>query len=562
MTPAAPRLPSLWRRVPNTPDDWFSAEELDRARRYRKPVSRARLLRMAVSTVALLVIVFAEMAPKLVDGLDITNWVLQLIVIVLFLELVSTVISTPFDAWLELRHDREWELSTQTERGFAADLAKGLVLGLIVNVVLLLPLVWVIRTTPTWWLWGWLVMVTFTIGLGFLYPVLIAPIFNTFTPLEDEDMNGRVDRIADIAGVQISGTYVADESKRSRRDNAYVAGLGATRRVVLFDTLLEHPPEVVEQVVAHEIGHWRLKHLRKQLPVIALLLLALFAGLKAFSEWTWIFEQAGVTTSGDVPYCRSAHGPAAAGPGGPDRLRPAGAAHRVRLAGLRASGRHRGPGPAGAAPDDARHATGPAHQEPGRSRARSDQAPPGQPSAGCRAHGPHVRVGGQQGRPGQPVTGAGSGARAALQVGEALGHDAPPDPPAPLLADDQPGLGEDLGVVADRRLRLARAVLQVAGAHLAGAGDQAEQAEPDRIGQRGEAGGERRSASASSRGAPSTDGQQPATARRRRSCAGWRSRLPLLDIVLTNVDTFAMSRCIDHRRIYQEDARCPESSSP
>lgn len=298
----SPRLPSLWWRVPNTPDDWFSPDELDRARRYRKPVGRARLVRMAISTVALLVIVFAEVAPKLVDALDITNWVLQLIVIVLFLELVSTVISTPFDAWLELRHDREWELSTQTERGFAGDLAKGLVLGLIVNVVLLLPLIWVIRTTPTWWLWGWLVMVTFTIGLGFLYPILIAPIFNTFTPLEDEDMNGRVDRIADIAGVKISGTYVADESKRSRRDNAYVAGLGATRRVVLFDTLLEHPPEVVEQVVAHEIGHWRLKHLRKQLPVIALLLLALFGGLKLFSEWTWIFEQAGVTTTGDIPY--------------------------------------------------------------------------------------------------------------------------------------------------------------------------------------------------------------------------------------------------------------------
>lgn len=302
VTSSDSRMPSLWRRVPNTPDDWFSPDELDRARRYRKPVGRARLIRMAISTVALLVIVFAEVAPNLVDALDLTNWVLQLVVIVLLLELVSTVISTPFDAWLELRHDREWELSTQTERGFAADLAKGLVLGLIVNVVLLLPLVWVIRTTPTWWLWGWLVMVTFTIGLGFLYPVLIAPIFNTFTPLEDEDMNRRVDRIADVAGVQISGTYVADESKRSRRDNAYVAGLGATRRVVLFDTLLEHPPEVVEQVVAHEIGHWRLKHLRKQLPVIALLLLALFAGLKAFSEWTWIFEQAGVTTSGDIPY--------------------------------------------------------------------------------------------------------------------------------------------------------------------------------------------------------------------------------------------------------------------
>ena len=302
VTTPAPRLPSLWWRVPNTPDDWFSPDELDRARRYRKPVGRARMLRLAISTVALLVIVFAEVAPNLVDALDVTNWVLQLVVIVLVLVLVSTVISTPFDAWLELRHDREWELSTQTGRGFAADLAKGLVLGLIVNVVLLLALFAVIRSTPTWWLWGWLVMVTFTIGLGFLYPVVIAPIFNTFTPLGDEDMNGRVEHIADIAGVRISGTYVADESKRSRRDNAYVAGLGATRRVVLFDTLLEHPPEVVEQVVAHEIGHWRLKHLRKQLPVIALLLLALFGGLKAFSEWTWIFEQAGVVTSGDVPY--------------------------------------------------------------------------------------------------------------------------------------------------------------------------------------------------------------------------------------------------------------------
>jgi STE24 endopeptidase len=296
-----PRLPSLWRQVPNRPDDWFSADELDRARRYRKPVSRARMLRLGVSTAVLLVLVFADVAPRLVDALDITNWVAQLIVIVALLELISTVVSTPFDAWLELRHDREWDLSTQTERGFAADLAKGLVLGFIINVVLLLPLLAVIRSTPTWWLWGWLVMVVFTIGLGFLYPVVIAPIFNTFTPLEDEDMNGRVDRIADIAGVQISGTYVADESKRSRRDNAYVAGLGATRRVVLFDTLLEHPPEVVEQVVAHEIGHWRLKHLRKQIPVIALLLLALFAGLKAFSGWDWIFEQAGVVTTGDIP---------------------------------------------------------------------------------------------------------------------------------------------------------------------------------------------------------------------------------------------------------------------
>jgi len=301
VSPTTPRLPSLWRRVPNRPDDWFSADELDRARRYQKPVTRARILRTAITVVVMLVVVFADVAPNLLDALDVTNWVLQLLVVLALVEVIGLVISTPFDAWLELRHDREWELSTQTEKGFVVDLLKGLVLGLVVNLVLLVPLFAVIRSTPTWWLWGWLVMVTFSIGLGFLYPIFIAPIFNTFTKLEDEDMTGRVDRIADLAGVQISGTYVADESKRSRRDNAYVAGLGATRRVVIFDTLLEHPPELVEQVVAHEIGHWRLKHLRRQLPVIALLLLALFAGLKAFAGWDWIFEQAGVTAEGDVP---------------------------------------------------------------------------------------------------------------------------------------------------------------------------------------------------------------------------------------------------------------------
>ena len=302
MSPTTPRLPSLWRRVPNRPDDWFSADELDRARRYQRPVTRARLARLAISSVLLLVIVFTAVAPNLLDALDVSNWVLQLVVVLVLLEVVGLVVGTPFDAWLELRHDREWELSTQTGKGFVADLVKGTVLGLVVNTALLAALLAVIRSTPTWWIWGWLVMVTFTIGLGFLYPIVIAPIFNTFTKLEDEDdMTGRVDRIAGLAGVQISGTYVADESKRSRRDNAYVAGLGATRRVVLFDTLLEHPPEVVEQVVAHEIGHWRLKHLRKQLPVIALLLLALMAGLKAFSGWDGIFEAAGVTGTDDVP---------------------------------------------------------------------------------------------------------------------------------------------------------------------------------------------------------------------------------------------------------------------
>jgi STE24 endopeptidase len=292
-------LPSAWWRVDNDAADYFSADELDRARRYQRPLTRLRLASAAATVVVTLVVVFGEVPPRLVDALGVDNWVVQLAVVVALLEVLGLVLSVPADAWVELGHDKRWDLSTQTTGGFVGDQVKGLILGLVINTILFLPLYAIIRSTDLWWLWGWLVVVVFSVGFGFLYPVVIAPIFNTFTPLEDGDVADRVDAVADVAGVSISGTFVADESRRSRRDNAYVAGLGATRRVVLFDTLMEHPPEVVEQVVAHEIGHWRLGHLRKQIPMMALLMLVVFFGLWALSGWDWLFDQAGIESTGD-----------------------------------------------------------------------------------------------------------------------------------------------------------------------------------------------------------------------------------------------------------------------
>ena len=260
-----------------------------------------RLIRGGLQLAATVAVVATGLLPDLLDRWEITNWALQLVVVVAVLESISLLVNVGFDIWVDLVHDRRWEMSTQTGRGLAIDQVKSVLLGIAVNVVLLLPLFAVIRSTDLWWLWGWLVVVAFTIGMGFLFPVLIAPVFNTFTPLDDEDMVGRIDRVAELAAVDISGAYVADESRRSRRDNAYVAGLGATRRVVLYDTLLEHPPEVVEQVVAHEVGHWRLGHLQRQIPVMAALLLALFLVLRAVAGWDGLFEWADITTGGDVP---------------------------------------------------------------------------------------------------------------------------------------------------------------------------------------------------------------------------------------------------------------------
>ena len=299
--PTAGARLATYRPPANDPADWFSADELQRARDYQRPLARLRVGRGALSALVLVVFVFGEVGPRLLDALDVTNWVAQLFVMVVALELASLLYNPALDAWVDLRHDRAWGLSTQTGKGFAADQVKSLFLGLAMNMVLLVPLFWVIRSTDLWWLYGWLLVLVFSIGLGFLFPIVIAPIFNKFTPLEEGELSGRIQSVARRAGVEISGAYVADESRRSRRDNAYVAGLGATRRVVLFDTLLEHPPPVVEQVVAHEIGHWRLHHLRRQIPLAAVLSFFVFGFLKLLSGWNWLFEQAGIPTDGPVP---------------------------------------------------------------------------------------------------------------------------------------------------------------------------------------------------------------------------------------------------------------------
>jgi STE24 endopeptidase len=286
--------PSTWRRTPSDAGDWFSAEELARSHAYQRPLTRLRLIRIAFGLAVVVAFVFGHLARRLIDAFGLTGWVVPLAAVLVTLQLVALVYDVPLDVWVDLKHDRRWDISTQTGKGLAADEVKSFLLGVVTSLLVVVPLYAIVRTTEWWWLWGWLLVVGFSTVFGFVFPVVIAPIFNRFTRLTDGEIATRVDDVARRAGVTISGTYVADESRRSRRDNAYVAGLGATRRVVLYDTLLEHPPEIVEQVVAHEIGHWRLHHLRRQLPLAAAMAFIVFALLGALGQWGWLADRAGL----------------------------------------------------------------------------------------------------------------------------------------------------------------------------------------------------------------------------------------------------------------------------
>ena len=195
-----------------------------------------------------------------------------------------------------------WNLSTQDALGWFTDQLRSLAIGTVVSIVAAVAFFGVVRWQPkSWWVIGWATFTLLTALLTFLWPVAIAPLFNRFTSLEPGPLRQRVVALADEAGVELDDVLVADASRRSTLENAYVAGLGSTKRMVLYDTLIEAGDEdQTSFVVAHELGHEVESHVVKGVAVSAVGLLAGFAGLYLLSRtggpWRW----AGAEGIGDV----------------------------------------------------------------------------------------------------------------------------------------------------------------------------------------------------------------------------------------------------------------------
>lgn len=293
--------PSLWRRTPYRAADWFDADALASARSYVRPLNRLRVLSSVVSIAITVGFVALEGGRRAVEavGLEDAGWALQLVVVLAGYQLVELLWSPWIDAYVALVYDKRHGLSTQTPATFVADVAKSAVVGIVLLSGLLVPVLAIIHTVDTWWLWAWVVFVALVAAMTLLYPVVLMPRFNTFVPLEQGDLRRRIEGVAERAGEQIAGVFTMDASRRTRRDNAFVAGFGPTKRVVLFDTILEHPPELIEQVVAHEIGHYRLRHIPKSILFTAATTFGVFAFLQWFTAWDRALEVAGVESIDD-----------------------------------------------------------------------------------------------------------------------------------------------------------------------------------------------------------------------------------------------------------------------
>ncbi len=294
--------------VPAPFDGTVTLSAHQRAADYTPTRGRFGLLSTAFSTLVLL-------AWTLLGGLDALNTVLrdalqprfgdmayQLALLGGF-ALVGGLLELPFDLYNTFRIEHRFGFNRMTPRMFAADLLKGVLVAVVIGLPLAALILWIMQASGAlWWLWAWVAWTAFQLLILVLYPTVIAPLFNKFEPLPDESLKARVQGLMARCGFAAQGLFVMDGSRRSAHANAYFTGLGAAKRVVFFDTLLAKltPPEV-EAVLAHELGHYKHRHVHKRMAVMFALSLAGLALLGWLSGQVWFYTGLGVQPNLQAP---------------------------------------------------------------------------------------------------------------------------------------------------------------------------------------------------------------------------------------------------------------------
>jgi STE24 endopeptidase len=237
------------------PAELFSVEQVERARRYHRPLYLALLLHETLGLGALSVLAFTRVGSWLHDAVPGAAFPALVLTLV-------TVVRLPLAYWRGHLRERRWGFSTQSTRAWLLDRLKSLVVTLVIYSGAVLGLAGLARWLPrTWPFVAAPAAALLVLLVGFAGPLVLEPLFNRFAPLRDEELADRLRSLARRAGVPVRDVLVADASRRTSKVNAYVSGLGATRRVVLYDTLLrEAEPRQVELVVAHELGHRHARH--------------------------------------------------------------------------------------------------------------------------------------------------------------------------------------------------------------------------------------------------------------------------------------------------------------
>ncbi|HUH94037.1 MAG TPA: M48 family metallopeptidase [Casimicrobiaceae bacterium] len=260
--------------------------------------TRLSMLELALDAAVLLALTLGGGLAAIERWIALAGWprLAQDVALVVAVAILAGALSLPLAWYRTFVIEERFGFNRATLALWIADLAKGAAVGAALGIPLVALVLWLMaRAGSLWWLYAWLVWVAFQVLILALFPTVIAPLFNKFSPLADPGVRERIERLLARCGFRAKGLYVMDGSRRSAHGNAYFTGFGAARRIVFFDTLLARlAPEEVEAVLAHELGHFKLKHVIKRTVWFAAASLGLLALLGWLVGEPWFYAGLGV----------------------------------------------------------------------------------------------------------------------------------------------------------------------------------------------------------------------------------------------------------------------------
>ena len=287
--------------VPPSFADSIPLDAHQKAADYTAAKTRLGMIDLLIGAATVLVLTLGGLIQWLSDlwsGAFAAGSLLHGTALLLSIFFLQALIGLPTSVYRTFGIESRFGFNRMTVRLYVTDLIKHTLVSLALGVPLLLAVLWLMeRMGQYWWLYVWIVWVAYSVLLMMLYPALIMPLFNKFTPITEGELATRVARLLERCGFMSSGLFMMDGSKRSSHGNAFFTGFGAAKRIVLFDTLVNRlQPQEVEAVLAHELGHYRLHHIAKAMVLSAAISFVILFTLGQLIDRAWFYQGLGVTT--------------------------------------------------------------------------------------------------------------------------------------------------------------------------------------------------------------------------------------------------------------------------
>ncbi len=286
-------------RIPDFFQSQIDSPRLHKINAYTAENARLNMIKGVLEHILFLFIILSGLLPWLDKCIEGGPFLFSGLVFFAVPGIAAGLISMPFDYYRIFVIEEDYGFNTRTLKIWLVDMLKGLLVGLVLGATVLSGILLMVKYGGRfWWLWAWILFSGFQLMLSILYPSLIAPLFNKFTPVENPSLSGKIKELAARQGLSLKGIYQMDATRRSHHTNAYLTGLGRSKRIVLFDSLMDrHEDAEILAVLSHEIGHLKKHHIAKQLALVGIMSFMLLFLASKLMEWELMYRSFGFETT-------------------------------------------------------------------------------------------------------------------------------------------------------------------------------------------------------------------------------------------------------------------------